>query len=153
MKLARNSAFALVVCLIVAGCGTKKTDVHGKVFLAEKNLAVGGVTIVTADSMSHAGKINDDGSFTVKAVPVGEAKIIVVSVNPALKPVIGRGKEGENNQKPDPNTVDPKWFAIPKEYGDFNKPLIFATIEANAGPVEIRLTAPPKEIKLSTSAK
>jgi hypothetical protein len=130
--------------LLASGCGGGVGDVSGKITYKGKEVVFGTVSFVGADGIPRAARINPDGTYTVKDVAVGEAKITVVS---ELPPQGGNstqprgGGRGREELPPDapkdlpsreqlgrgetPEVVDPaivkKWFPIPADLGDVTK--------------------------------
>jgi len=89
--------------LSTCGCGAPTGTIRGKVYYKDTPLNSGTVTFLT-DKEAYRGFINQDGSYTVSKVPVGEVSIIV-SINPQPNP----GAKG---------TSQPKVVTIPDKYGN-----------------------------------
>ena len=88
--VARLSALLIVAgSLATIGCGNPTGTVSGKVYYQEKPLKGGNVTFVnTEQKVSRLAPIQEDGSYKVEKVPVGEVTITVETQS--LKPA-GRG--------------------------------------------------------------
>ncbi len=142
-------AFVPVLALVLLGCGGKPTgDVSGKVVYQKKPVVSGSVVIVGSDNKPRTGEIKPDGTYTVLAVPVGEAKIAVISPdpNPDLPPpqeVKGKKKplrpegtpvEAEKKKK----DVADKWFPLPEKYADVDRSGLTVTIQE--GPNDFPVT-------------
>jgi hypothetical protein len=104
--------------------------------------------IVGADNRPYNGKINPDGTYSVTGIPVGQAKIAVLSPNP--DPKVPEPKEIGGKKKPlgpegtpqnDPKKKDDKvkWFEIPDRYGDADKSGLTFTIQEGANTYPITL--------------
>jgi len=78
-KRYRSHGLAFVVVLLAVGCGSRTGDVSGKVLYKGKPLSGGSVTFFHSKGASSS-RIDNDGSYTVFKVPVGEAKITVQSL-------------------------------------------------------------------------
>jgi hypothetical protein len=68
---------ALVLSLGLAGCGSSKGTVSGKVYYKDAPLKGGTVTVVGADKQSYLAEIQEDGNYSVEKIPVGEVSITV----------------------------------------------------------------------------
>jgi hypothetical protein len=145
--ITRVSAVGFLTGLLVlaSGCGGGVGDVSGKITYKGKEVVYGTVSFVGADGIPRTAKINPDGTYTVKDVAVGEAKITVVSELPPQGGNANQGKGGRGGRavelppdapkdlprrdEPDrgetPEVVDPeivkKWFPIPADLGDVTK--------------------------------
>jgi hypothetical protein len=115
--------FALVL-LALAGCGATTGDVTGTVTYQGKTVASGTVIIAGSDSLPYYGTIEDDGSYIVPMVPIGSAKIAVVSPGPDAGKNRASPLKTTKSVKPSappPVRGDPnKWFALPDEYRHFD---------------------------------
>src|SRR5215475_11261466 len=67
--------------LAVSGCASQG-DVTGTVTYQGKNVASGSVIIRGSDLLPYSGAIEEDGTYVVRNVPTGLAKITVVSLPP-----------------------------------------------------------------------
>jgi hypothetical protein len=77
----RRVALALLLlstALLAAGCGIPTGDVTGTVSYKGQPLKTGSVTFFTQHG-ARGDLINEDGTYTVRDVPCGEAKVTVVS--------------------------------------------------------------------------
>jgi len=123
----RLGTFALL--LATCGCGGGTADVSGKVTFKGKPVTYGTVMILGPSGVPVSGAINPDGTFTVRGVSRGAAKVAVSSPRPpgapdaAARPKPG-GRDAEDEDKiPRPQTaVDPAaaagWMLLPERYGD-----------------------------------
>ena len=166
-RLLAFSCLALSVFGGLFGCGEtknepknepKKGEVHGKIYLGDKPLAMGSVTFYDNFDTSYRSKISDDGSYTIKGIPVGTAGVIVISRDPSMKPKTGRKiykdikkderpkdllKGGGREDRIEMGEKDPRWFPIPSEYGSPGVPLISFAIQEGDNLCDIKLTDPP----------
>jgi hypothetical protein len=110
--------------IVTAGCGARAGDVTGTVTYQGKTVASGTVIIAGSDSLTYYGTIENDGSYRVAKVPIGLARLTVVSPGPVDADLAG-AKPPANTKLPIRREAprfrgDPaKWFPIPKELGDF----------------------------------
>src|SRR5690242_15554338 len=72
----------LLAALACAGCG-RVGQVAGKVSYREKPLPDGTVMLLASDGRPYDGKIEPDGSFLIRDVPAGTAKVAVTSMSAA----------------------------------------------------------------------
>jgi hypothetical protein len=128
------SVAALVVVLAGAlGCGSKQTDVTGKVTYKGKSLVAGNVTLVSASGTSHSGAISSDGTYTIPGVPLGPVKIGVTSTDPGTSPAAAGRVSGRDSRSSAEKAGAAKapapvagekvagWFPIPTTVMDPNK--------------------------------
>jgi hypothetical protein len=114
---------ALVLSLGVAGCGASKGTISGKVFYKDNPLKGGKVTFVGADKQSYLAEIEEDGSYSVENLPVGEASIVVetASLKPP-NPYVLKNKQpadaGEGYKPPDFAARAKRFVPIPARYSD-----------------------------------
>jgi hypothetical protein len=86
--------------------------------------------LIGADGAPHYGQIQEDGSFTVAGVPVGEVRATVASPNPGsasgrggnirrADPETGRGIAGGSVRSGDYGVpAVHNWFRVPDRYAD-----------------------------------
>jgi hypothetical protein len=84
----RRSLF-LPLFLLALGCGSKGT-ITGKVTFKGAAVPGGQVRFLAQNGKSYSGDINEDGTYTVKNVPTGPAKVSVVPNEPPATPGGGR---------------------------------------------------------------
>jgi hypothetical protein len=124
----RAAVAAALVTLLTLGCGGRG-DVSGKVTYQGKPLVFGTVQMEGSDNLLRQGVINSDGTYAVRNVAAGEARVAVSSQNPNssdFKPIIKGG------QKPPPPRPPVKgWFPVPEGYQDISKPKL--TFKVNSG--------------------
>ena len=131
---ARLTAAALLV--LVAGCGGTG-DVSGKVTFNGKPLVWGTVQFEGSDNMLKQANINSDGTYAIKGVATGEAKVAVSSINPRSADFQPRVVEG---QKPPPPPPEVKgWFPIPAKYDTPHKSGLTYTIKTGENKIDIEL--------------
>jgi hypothetical protein len=127
-------ALALLT-LAAVGCG--RGDVAGKVTYQGKPLVFGTVQFEASDKTIKQANIEQDGSYSIPGVPIGEAKVAVSSDNPqggAFQPLAREGMP----PPPPPPKVD-GWFAIPPEYQDLSKPKLTYTVKRGQNTYDIDL--------------
>jgi hypothetical protein len=76
----RSAVLALLLCVLLAGCGSGRGQVSGTVRCGGKPLPFGTIQFLGPDGIPRAGQIQPDGTFSVE-VPVGEAKVMVCCVS------------------------------------------------------------------------
>ena len=139
---------------LLSGCGRKVSDVSGTVTYKSKLVTSGTVTMVGADDAFVQGEIKEDGSYVLKAVPVGEVKVLVSS--PPLLPQKGgkkldrvdpdTGKKYDSKQS-EINTLATQlqkdtWRPIPIRYSDITQTDLKFTVTAGGiNTHEIKLAA------------
>ena len=88
-------AASVLVCLASVGCGPKLASVKGKVTVNGEPLKIGNVMFMAEDGTNIDTPIKDDGSYDVQNVPVGQAKVLVSSMDPKfeakMSELVGRG--------------------------------------------------------------
>jgi hypothetical protein len=128
-----------------AGCGAGSGDVSGTVTFQNKPVASGTVIIVGSDSLPYYSNIQEDGSYLVRKVPTGPAKIVVLSPGPDAgkdgPPIAVMAKPGfERKVRQHVFPGDPKkWFPIPDNYGEFNSSGLSMTIAGGMNQHDIPL--------------
>jgi len=130
------------------GCSGGVGNLVGKVTYKGKTVASGAVIAVGPDGVARYAKIEQDGSYRIDAIPVGEVKLAVNSPNPAPDPdklkVSAPGAKRGGREQQDPITAtptsDPKlWFEIPAELGDVTRSGISTNIKRGDNPHNIEL--------------
>jgi hypothetical protein len=99
-----------LLALVALGCqGTG--DLSGKVTFQSKPVVFGTVLVEGSDGKIAQGNIEADGSYAVRGVALGQARVAVNSPNPkSITLVAKRGKT------PQPYPDVPGWFPISKQY-------------------------------------
>jgi hypothetical protein len=152
-----------VFALLLTGCGGGVGDITGKVTYKGNPVVHGSVGFVGADGIPRSTRINPDGTYTVKDVAVGEAKITVQSPKPVAqvagakgghgggrpggREAVGLPKDAPNIEMPDrgeqPEYVDPeivkKWVPIPDSVGDVAKTKLRFTVRKGANTHDIQV--------------
>jgi hypothetical protein len=90
-----------------------------------------------SDNLLRQGVINSDGTYVVRNLAAGEARVAVSSINPEsgdFQPII------KGNQKPPPPRPKVKgWFPIPEGYQDISKPKLTFTVKSGQNTWDIEL--------------
>jgi len=124
------------MCLaLLSGCGAGRGDVRGRVTYRGKPLRLGDVMVVGSDSLAYYGQIKEDGTYLVRGVACGPARLAVDSPDPRADGLARRRQKSGRPQLPaklekihgvklparsrsEPPKADAgKWFAIPRRYG------------------------------------
>jgi hypothetical protein len=78
-----STAFLWSLLIVsVTGCGSGFGEVSGTVTSRGQLVTSGTVLLLASDKLSHSGIIDDNGRYTIPKVPVGIAKIAVLSPGP-----------------------------------------------------------------------
>jgi hypothetical protein len=140
----------IVICAILGGmtgCGGGKGTLKGKVTFQGKPVVVGTVTVFASDGSVCLGPIQSDGSYEVKNVAQGTAKVAVSSpdttqLNP-LQLAQGKGSAGGKPPKagdedaPRPNP--PGWMELPRKYADVATSDLTAKVSGGTNTQDISL--------------
>ena len=132
----RTAVALAFLTLAAVGCAGRG-DVSGKVSYKAKTLVFGTVQFEASDGTLKQANIETDGSYSIPGVPVGEAKVAVISDNPkggAFQPL---QREGQPPPKPLPEVKG--WFPIPPEYRDLSKPKLTYTVKSGQNTYDIDL--------------
>jgi hypothetical protein len=81
-RLRRGLALLTLLLGALTGCGSGQGEVSGTVRYNGKPLSFGTIQLLGQDGIPRAGKIQPDGTFSVR-VPAGPAKVIVSCVDDA----------------------------------------------------------------------
>jgi len=71
--------FAMVLLSVIAGCAPATTTIRGKVSFQSEPLTHGTLTLLAADGVGYSAAIGADGAFEIAGIPVGEAKVGILS--------------------------------------------------------------------------
>lgn len=124
------AAFCLCGILLAEGCGGGKGVVSGKVLYKGKPVLGGSVSFIPQAGGAMSSPIEEDGSYTIRNIPTGTAKITVEteSFRPPLVnvPAGGGGVSPDfmkkNLEKMNPQMADPqrakRYVKIPAEYSN-----------------------------------
>jgi hypothetical protein len=120
---------------LLSGCGKPVGNVAGKVTYKGKALEYGSVSIYSADGTACGGEINPDGTYLIKNVPVGKAKVVVASQDPkkieAFTKAVQESRD-KNTPIPEKALADANSISrIPSSYGDAEQSGL--TVEVKAG--------------------
>jgi hypothetical protein len=128
--LARRGVIAagLLSFLALTGCERGRGDVSGTVTLDGKPLPGGMVTFVADNGQAEAARIGEDGKYTVTNIPVGLARVTVVTQPPVRMYENGKAFEPLGKYVPIPERYrDPETsgltFDVKRGPQDFDLPL------------------------------
>jgi hypothetical protein len=128
------SVILATMILAASGCGNGNGSVSGTVTYQNKPVASGTVLIVGSDSLPYYSNIKEDGSYLVPKVPIGLAKIAVLSPgpdsfkdDPRQANLVKPGPERKARPRVFPGDPN-KWFEIPPKYGDFQSSGLSLTV-------------------------
>src|SRR5262249_29351275 len=122
--------------LAAVGCGGRG-DVAGKVTYKGKPLVFGTVQFEASNKTIMQANIEPDGSYSIRAVPVGEAEVAGSSDNPQSSAFQPLRREAMPPQEPLPEVVG--WFPIPTEYQDLSNPKLAFTVKRGKNTYDIDL--------------
>lgn len=154
---------AFVRCILIAaipvlfGCGSSnKNSVSGKVYMGEAIVKGGTVNFVMADGSGASGssEIAEDGSYTVRNLPVGDYKISVETASfkptgmsaahPYAPPDSAPDRIKEQYKKNNPEEKMKRFVAIPEVYADVKTSNLSFTIASGKNSYDIKLTEKKK---------
>jgi hypothetical protein len=132
------AAFCLCGILLAVGCSGKGV-VSGKVQYKGKPVLGGSVSLIPATGGAMSSPIEEDGSYTIRDVPPGTAKI-TVETESFRPPVPPRGVPGVSSEymkksleQMNPGMNDPqrakRYVQIPAEYSDPDKSNLTCTVK------------------------
>ena len=116
----------------------------GTVTYQGKTVVSGTVIIRGSDRLPYSGTIEEDGTYLVRDVPTGLAKITVVSL-PSHRGrreelFRRRAKGAEDVETPPQARVDfPKWFPLPEKYQRFDDAGLTLTVTGGLNEHDIAL--------------
>lgn len=117
----RLTSLVLLGLTTVVGCGGGG-PIKGKVTYQGKPVVWGSITLIGSDGVPYESMLETDGSFTVKGMPPGTAKVGVVSSNPENQGRPAAVKDERPVQQeaaPDrPKPAKGTWFPLPDKFGD-----------------------------------
>jgi hypothetical protein len=125
----------ILLGLVVVGC-SGRGNVSGKITYQNKPLVFGTILIQGSDGKAAQGNIAKDGSFTVRGLATGSAKVAVNSPNPRSITLIPN-KNPNYPQEPYPDA--PGWFAIPNQYESVSTSPLTITVRGGNNTVVIEL--------------
>jgi hypothetical protein len=111
--------------------------VSGKVTFHGRPVVVGTVLFEGSDGSLRQGNIERDGSYSVKGVATGSAKVAVTSRNPKSSDFMPLQRDGGKPLPPRPDI--PEWFALPDKYELPYKSGLTYTIHGGENKIDIIL--------------
>ena len=133
---ARMRSVFVLLSLAATGCAGQG-DVSGKVSYKGKPLVWGTVQFEGSDNQIRQANINSDGTYVIRGVAVGQAKVAVSSINPQSSDFQMRQVEGKPPPKPRPKVQG--WFPIPEKYDTPYKSGLVYTIKRGENTFDIEL--------------
>jgi hypothetical protein len=124
---------AAAALLALAGCG--RGNVSGTVTYQGKRLVWGTVQFEGSDGALKQGNVNSDGTYSVRGVATGPAKVAVSSLNPNSSDFQPRVAAGQSAPRPEVKG----WFPIPPKYDAPYKSGLTYTIKSGANTIDIEL--------------
>jgi hypothetical protein len=125
-----------LLALVAVGCQSKG-DVAGKVTFNGKPLVYGTVLLEGSDGPPVQAKIQGDGSYSARGLPVGEVRIAVNSPDPKSVGSHTRFKDPAKQPPPPPDV--PGWFEIPQKYSTTTTSGLTRPITGGSNEVNIEL--------------
>ena len=127
----------LAVLVLAPGCGSRTGTAAGKVTYQGKPVVWGSVTLTAADGSMHQVGINTDGTYRLEKVPVGVAKVGVVSPDPTPS---ARAKASEDSRVPTgmPRPQPGAWFALPAKFADPGTSGVTLQVGGGSGDIELQ---------------
>jgi hypothetical protein len=137
---------ALALCLGAVGCGSSTGTITGKVYYKNTPLKGGTVNFLTSDKkVNQLSEIQEDGSYKIEKMPVGEVTITVetISLRPARNiPTYAppKGQETSGGYTP-PNIADKakRYVPIPDKYASADNSGLKYTVKGGSQPYDIKL--------------
>ena len=121
----------LLVALACAGCG-RVGQVAGKVTYRDQPVPDGTVMLLASDGQPYDGKIQPDGTFLIRDVPSGTAKVSVTSLTAAGEVDKTGNSKGDGRAKQRSIAKGGPRSRIPSKYGDFTQSGLTVTVEKGA---------------------
>jgi hypothetical protein len=103
---------AALLLVTACGCGSGLATVSGKVTYQDRPVTYGSVIFLGPDEKAASAAIGEDGSYKVEGITPGEARIGVISRDPAKgrTPRKAEGKGGDGKQEAG------GWFPLPRDF-------------------------------------
>lgn len=123
-----------LVALMPIGCQSRG-NISGKVTYNGKAVVFGTILFHGRDGLRQ-GNIEPDGSYVIRDIAAGEAKVAVTSINPKSID-IHPGKRP--HLKPQPYPDAPGWFPIPEKYNSIATSELVYTVKGGENVIEVEL--------------
>jgi hypothetical protein len=122
---ATSGTFRLLIllalsCLMVSlsGCGEGRGRLYGKVRYQGKTVVYGTVEVYAEDGSARTGMISTDGSYEVKDIPAGAAKIGITSADRTAKTSLDKTRLTLRTRDASTDQGKPTgWFPLPAALG------------------------------------
>jgi len=123
------------LALVALGC-QGQGNLSGKVSYQNKPVGFGTILMQGSDGNAKQGNIEKDGSYSVRGVATGAARVAVNSPDPKSITLLPN-KNPKNKQEPYPDV--PGWFAIPNHYENVATSGLTYTIKGGSNTIDIEL--------------
>jgi hypothetical protein len=80
----KHRPFVSLVLICAVGCGGARGSVAGKVTFRGQPVMAGSVVMCGSDKRPATSAIEENGTYSLEDVPVGQVQVAVVSPNPAI---------------------------------------------------------------------
>ncbi len=134
----RPAVVVAVLTLLAAGCAGRG-DITGRVTYKGKPLVWGTVQVEGSDHIVRYGNIGGDGTYTVRDLPTGEARVAVSSINPSSSDFQARRAGSGPDVSSQPGNKVKGWFPIPEKYDTPHKSGLTYTVQRGENKYDIDL--------------
>jgi len=135
----------LGACAFVAGCGKGTGDINGTVTYKGTPLKFGTVSVIDSEEKSQAGEIQPDGTYSIKKVALGPAKVTVSATDPKvreeIKDMLAKSRQvGAGGKFAGERPDQKKLSVIPEKYSNPDKSGLTVDVQRGATSYNISLT-------------
>jgi hypothetical protein len=138
--------FPLFSLVLMVGCGCAKADLSGRISYNGKPVSFGTVQAFGSDGRPVSASIQPDGSYSLRALALGEARLAVSTSDPTLlrTAVIRAGRQrpagAASPLESEPPQIAPsQWFPLPEQYRSVDTSGLTATIKQGSNTFDINL--------------
>ncbi|MCI0376193.1 MAG: hypothetical protein L0215_01170 [Gemmataceae bacterium] len=135
VRVLLSAVCGAALVLAAAGCQSQG-NVSGKVTYKSKPVVFGTILIQGSDGNARQGNIATDGSFSVRGLAVGQARVAVNSPDPKGITLLPNRNP---NYKQDPYPDVPGWFALPNRFEDVSTSGLTYQINGGNNTINIEL--------------